>query len=286
MGKVTLSMASADVFVSVTVSAMNLQSTKKTSLFLLFALAFSAQAQTTSDAALDKSEQEPAVSEEVAEDTAKRDSVDPWQGYNRVMFGFNNRVDKALLKPLAKAYVRSTPAFFRQGVSNVFSNIGNVPSALNGVLQGKFSSAAHDSGRLLVNSTLGLAGIIDVAQHMGLAATDAEDFGQTLAVWGVGSGPFVVLPLMGPSTLRETAAMPVDWYSDPQTYIDHIRTKNTAKAMAVVNARAGFLPLEKSVTGDKYLFIRDAYLQRRNFLEKDGQVEDSFGAEEGGDYGD
>lgn len=268
---------------------MNFQLTKILPLFLLIALAASAQAQTSADPfAADPVAENPGAevvaNEEAVDDSPQRDAADPWQGYNRAMFSFNSTVDRNLLKPLAKAYVRCTPAFFRQGVSNVFSNIGNVPSALNGVLQGKFSGAAQDSGRLLVNSTLGLAGMLDVAQHMGLPAHDAEDFGQTLATWGVKSGPFVMLPFMGPSTLRDATILPVDWYSDPKTYIEHIRTKNTVTALSIVHARASFLALEKSVTGDKYLFIRDAYLQRRNFLEKDGQVEDSFGTEEGGDY--
>jgi phospholipid-binding lipoprotein MlaA len=167
----------------------------------------------------------------------------------------------------------------------VFSNVLEVPSALNGVLQGNFSGAAHDTGRLLVNTTLGLGGIMDVAQHMGLQAREAEDFGQTLAVWGVKSGPYVVLPLLGPSTLRDTVATPVDWYSDPKTYIDHVPTRNTTRAASVLDTRANLLPLEKNVTGDKYLFIRDAYLQHRDFLIKNGEVEDSFGEDEPEDSG-
>jgi len=260
-------------------------------LSLCFALATVAQAETTPEPVEGKTESnattpEPDVSEST-EETSKNNASDPWQGYNRAMFSFNSTVDKHFLKPLAKTYVRFTPGFFRQGVSNVFSNIMDVPSALNGALQGKFSHAAHDSGRVLINSTLGIAGLIDVAQYMGLQDGDGEDFGQTLAVWGVGSGPYVVLPLLGPSTLRDTAALPVDWYSDPTTYINHIPTKNTTRAVSILSARAGYLPLEKSITGDKYVFIRDVYLQRRNYLVNDGQVEDSFGTEEteSGDYG-
>ena len=108
--------------------------------------------------------------------------VDPWERYNRSIFRFNEKADRALIKPLAKAYVRLTPAFFRQGVDNVLSNVLEVPSVFNGVLQGNFRGATHDTGRLLLNSTLGLAGIVDVAQHMNLKRNDHEDFGQTLAV--------------------------------------------------------------------------------------------------------
>ena len=204
-------------------------------------------------------------------------NVDPWQGYNRAMFSFNTKADKYLTKPIAKAYVRLTPSFFRRGVDNIFSNILEVPSALNGALQGNFSNAAKDTGRLLVNSTLGIAGLFDVAQHMGLPNTPEEDFGQTLAIWGVKSGPYVVLPFLGPSTLRDTASLPVDWVTDPKSYIDHVPTSNTVRATSLINTRANLFGLEKTLTGDKYVFVREAYLQHRNFVINNGVVEDSFG---------
>lgn len=215
-----------------------------------------------------------------SEATMIKSPVDPWEKFNRSMFRFNDRADKILLKPLAKAYIKLTPGFFRQGVDNVFSNVLEIPSVLNGVLQGNFRGAAHDTGRLLLNSTLGLAGILDVAQYMNLKNDDHEDFGQTLAVWGVDAGPYMVLPFLGPSNLRDTTAIPVDWYTDPKTYIDHIPTKNTVRAVSLLNTRANLMPLEKSLTGDKYVFLREAYLQRRNFLVNNGEVEDSFGEDE------
>jgi phospholipid-binding lipoprotein MlaA len=147
-------------------------------------------------------------------------------------------------------------------------------------LQGNVSSAAHDTGRLLINSTIGLVGLIDVAQHMGLKQADHEDFGQTLAVWGLVDGPYVVLPFLGPSTLRDTTALPVDWYTDPKTYIDYVPTRNTTRAISLLDTRASLLELEKNISGDRYSFIRDVYLQRRNFQIKNGQVEDSFGVDE------
>ncbi len=205
--------------------------------------------------------------------------ADPWEGFNRSMFNFNLKADRYFLKPLAKAYVKVTPGFFRRGVNNVFSNVMEVPSALNGVLQGNFKGAAQDTGRLLVNTTLGLGGLLDVAQYMGLKSREGEDFGQTLAVWGVSSGPYVVLPVLGPSTLRDSLATPVDWYTDPKTYIDHVPTRNTVRGTSVLNTRANLFPLEKSITGDKYIFMRDAYLQNRDFLIKNGEVEDSFGSD-------
>lgn len=207
-------------------------------------------------------------------------SADPWEGFNRSVFKFNQGADRYVLKPFAKAYVRLTPNFFRRGVSNAMSNILEVPSALNGVLQGNLGGAAHDTGRLLVNSTLGLAGVLDVAQYMGLKAKEPEDFGQTLAVWGVNSGPYVVLPLLGPSTLRDSVATPVDWYSDPKAYIDHVPTRNSVRTASVLDTRASLMPLEKSITGDKYVFMREVYLQHRDFVIKNGEVEDSFGEDE------
>ncbi len=208
---------------------------------------------------------------------ATKSTVDPWEKFNRSMFSFNEGADKYFLKPLTIIYIHITPQFFRRGVDNALSNVMEIPSALNGVLQGNFRSAAHDTGRLLVNSTLGLAGILDVAQYMNLKKTDQEDFGQTLAVWGVGSGPYVVLPLLGPSNLRDTAAAPVDWYTDPKAYIEDIPTRNAVGALFVVNARASLMPLEKSISGDKYVFFREAYLQHRNFVIHNGKVDDSFG---------
>ena len=205
---------------------------------------------------------------------------DPWEPFNRSMFSFNEGADKFLLKPLANTYVHVTPSFFRQGVGTVLSNVMEVPSALNSLLQGNVGGAAHDLGRLLINSTLGLAGLLDVAQHLNLPRSDAEDFGQTLAVWGVDSGHYLVLPLLGPSSARDAVAAPVDWYTDPKSYIEHIATKNSLRATSIIAARADFMAFEKSIVGDKYIFYREAYLQRRNFLINNGVVKDSFGEDE------
>lgn len=216
--------------------------------------------------------------------TAQENEADPWEGYNRAMFTFNDTVDRYTLKPLAKGYRFITPKFVRKGVSNIFSNIREVPTILNGILQGKPGQATRDTGRLLINSTIGLAGIFDVAQHMGLKPGDGEDFGQTLAVWGIKQGPYVVLPFLGPSTLRDSVSLPADWYSDPRAYIDHVRTKNATVAVGLLDTRTNLLDIEKHITGDAYTFVRDAYLQRRNFLINNGEVEDSFGMDD--DFGD
>lgn len=205
--------------------------------------------------------------------------ADPWQSYNRKMFAFNDGIDRYFLKPIATTYTKITPAPIRTGVKNVFRNLGEVPSIANGLLQGEFKAAAYDTTRLIVNTTVGIGGIFDVAGRLDLPATDYEDFGQTLAVWGFRSGPYVVLPILGPSTVRDGLAKPVDWYTDPLTYIDHNQTSYAIKAVNIVNIRAQLLPLEESISGDKYEFIRDAYLQRRAFLISNGEVSDTFGDE-------
>jgi phospholipid-binding lipoprotein MlaA len=204
---------------------------------------------------------------------------DPWQGFNRAMFAFNDTIDRWVVKPLAKSYKFVMPDPLEVGVGNIFSNVKEVPNTINGLLQGDFKGAAHDTGRLLVNTTLGIGGLLDVAQYMNLPADDPEDFGQTLAVWGVGQGPYLVLPLFGPSTLRDGFGRPVDWYTNPTNYIDHVRTDNTVMAFSLLDGRAGLLELEKNITGDRYVFVRDVYLQRRNFLINNGEVADDFGAD-------
>lgn len=204
---------------------------------------------------------------------------DPWENFNRRVHGFNMTADKYFLRPVTKGYRFVTPEFVQTGVRNVFRNVLEVPSAINGVLQGKPGSAAHDSGRFLINSTLGVAGIFDVAQHMGLERSDQEDFGQTLAVWGFDQGPYLVLPFWGPSTVRDTMGLPVDWVTDPTFQVSHPRTRNTVLGFYVVNRRSQLMDLEEHLTGDHYTFIRDAYLQHRNFLIQDGEVEDTFGAD-------
>lgn len=216
----------------------------------------------------------------LADDEQVSANPDPWQGFNRAMFSFNDTLDRWFLKPLAKGYKAVMPDPLETGVSNIFSNVLEVPNVINGVLQGDLKGAGHDTGRLLVNTTLGLGGLLDVAQYMNLPADEREDFGQTLAVWGVGQGPYLVLPFLGPSTVRDGLGKPIDWYTDPTNYIDHVPTDNTVKGISLLNIRAQLLPLEKNLTGDKYVFIRDVYLQRRAYLINNGAVEDDFGTED------
>ncbi len=219
-----------------------------------------------------------------ADDQATAANPDPWEGFNRGVFSVNDTLDRYFLKPVAQGYQFITPDVVEDGIGNVFSNLFEIRNVINDVLQWKWRQAGNDSGRFLLNSTLGIAGIFDAAQHMGLPHNDGgEDFGQTLAVWGLDSGPYLVIPILGPSTLRDGLASPVDTLADPVSYIDHVPTRNSSYGTRVVDNRAGLLKTEELLSGDRYTFIRDAYLQRRNFVVKDGAVEDDFGDD--ADYG-
>ncbi|MDO3386961.1 VacJ family lipoprotein [Gilvimarinus sp. SDUM040013] len=207
------------------------------------------------------------------------DAKDPWEGFNRAVFAFNDAADTYVIRPVAVGYQKVTPGPLRRGVSNVFANLLEVPNAFNDILQGKFGEAGKDTGRFVINSTLGVVGLFDVASHMGLERSDGEDFGQTLASWGVPDGPYLVLPVLGPRTLRDAAGMPVDWVTDPKTYIGHARTSYEVKALDLLDQREGLLSLEQNIGSDKYTLYRDIYLQRREFLINDGEVEDDFGGD-------
>ncbi|MEX1032730.1 MAG: VacJ family lipoprotein [Cellvibrionaceae bacterium] len=209
---------------------------------------------------------------------------DPWEGFNRKIHTFNDVTDRWVLKPVATGYTKITPDPVEQGVSNFFGNLLEVRNIFNDVLQWKWKQAGNDTGRLLINSTLGIGGIFDVARHMKLKKSEGEDFGQTLAAWGVGSGPYLVLPFLGPSSLRDTAGLPVDWVVDPIQEIDHVPTRNSVRAFSYINLRAELLDAEAFISGDRYVFMREAYLQRRNYLVHDGDVEDDFGGFGDDDY--
>ena len=253
---------------------------KAVSTFLLVSLVICghAQAQDESEEPLASETIEEPLASETIEETPK--DVDPWQGFNRKVFAFNEVMDKYLLRPAAVGYKFIMPDPLEKGVTNIFDNVLEVPSVINNLLQANAGGAAHDTGRILVNTTLGLGGLLDVAKHMNLPADDHEDFGQTLAVWGVGSGPYLVLPFIGPSNVRDGIGRPVDWYLDPTTYIEHVPTVNTVKGVSILSTRANLISLEENITGDKYTFLRDVYLQRRAYLIKNGEVEDGFGAED------
>ncbi|WP_156899616.1 MlaA family lipoprotein [Marinobacterium litorale] len=197
--------------------------------------------------------------------------ADPWEGFNRAMFSFNEQVDRYALKPVAQGYRFVMPDLAEQGVSNFFDNIGDVGSAVNNLLQGKVDAALTSVTRVVFNSTIGLAGLIDVATPMGLEEKP-EDFGQTLGYWGMGSGPYLVLPLLGPSSVRDGLGRIPNSMLDPVSDVDHVPTRNSLYGLRLIDARVRLMTAEQIISGDRYIFVRDAYLQRRQFLVHDGQI--------------
>lgn len=197
---------------------------------------------------------------------------DPAEGFNRAMFDLNDGLDKAIIKPVAQGYESTLPAPVRKGVTNFFGNIGDVFIAVNNVLQGKLPEAAMDVGRVAINSTVGVLGFIDFASDIGLEKHE-EDFGQTLGRWGMGDGPYLVLPIWGPSTLRDTAGLALDLHADPVAHYNDVSARNVMIGTRALNERAGLLPVDKIVDEaalDRYAYIRDAYLQRRRSQIYDG----------------
>jgi len=197
---------------------------------------------------------------------------DPLEPMNRAIYSFNDGVDKVLMKPVAEVYREVLPQFVRTSVSNFFANINDVLIALNNLLQGKLPDAASDVGRVVVNTTAGILGLFDVATEIGLEKHN-EDFGQTLGRWGVGDGPYLVLPFFGPSNLRDGLGRLVDYRTDPITYVDPSRDRNQLWLARLVSTRAELLDTSKileTAALDPYEFLRDAYLQRRRNLVYDG----------------
>lgn len=201
--------------------------------------------------------------------------VDPYEGVNRKFHGFNDKADQLVLKPIAKGYTVVTPGPVGRSVHHFFANLRGPTVFINQFLQGKGRLGLSDTGRFLVNSTLGIFGLFDVATSMGLEAHE-EDFGQTFAVWGIGSGPYLVVPFWGPVTLREGVGDIISLFTWPVYYLDNSTVAWGLFGLGVVDKRAALLGVETLITGDRYLFIRETYLQRRNYLIHDGNVGDPF----------
>ena len=232
--------------------------------FMLFAIQTThAQTATVMDAA------QPVVSDAVVL------TSDPLEKFNRGSYKFNDVFDKALFRPVAKAYQKIVPTEGRGCIHGIFENL-NVPyTAVNNVLQGKFKAAGQDICRFVVNSTIGLGGCIDVASKIGIPKHD-EDFGQTLGVWGVPAGPFVMLPGLGPSTVRDALAKPVDFMADPIGYIKIIKARNISRGLRFVDTRTALLDtldFADDVAFDKYALLRDAWLQNRESKVRDEDYE-------------
>lgn len=204
--------------------------------------------------------------------TTYNNPKDPFEGFNRAMFAVNEGLDTVAFKPLAKGYDAVAPLPVKTGVGNFFGNVRDVWTALNNLLQGKVGDAASDVGRVLVNTTVGIGGVFDVATEMGLQKHE-EDLGQTLGKWGVGAGPYFYWPIIGPRTTRDTLGWAVDTHFDPVWNIDDVSLRNTLVGVRFVDTRASLLPSDKVVEEaafDKYSYIRDAYLQHRRSEIHDG----------------
>jgi phospholipid-binding lipoprotein MlaA len=200
------------------------------------------------------------------------DPEDPFEGFNRAIYGFNETVDGLVLKPAAQGYNAIMPDPLSKGVSNFFSNLEDVVVVFNDILQLKLEQAAQDSARIFFNSTIGLLGFIDVSSGMDLPKHQ-EDFGQTLGYWGVGPGPYLVLPFFGPRDVRDTAGLVADIYVNPQYDITPDDTQTALNIVDTLDTRAGLLSASRVLDEaalDPYLFVRDAYLQRRDNLVYDG----------------
>lgn len=198
---------------------------------------------------------------------------DPLEKYNRAVFSFNDAVDRTVLKPTATAY-KKTPSFVQTGVNNFFGNLSDAWSAVNNLLQGKGQAGMGDMTRFAMNSTFGIVGLLDIASEAGIPKHN-EDFGQTLGTWGVPSGPYLMLPLLGPSTIRDTAALPADMAGDIWSYKYPANWRNVGKAVNIVDKRAVLLDasnLMEEAALDRYEFIRDGYMQRRQSQVYDGNV--------------
>ena len=201
---------------------------------------------------------------------------DPMEPFNRGVYGFNDAVDRAVIKPVATAYRDVLPSPVRTGVSNFFNNLQDLWSFVNNTLQLKGEGAGNSIVRFGVNTVFGLGGLIDIASEMRIER-HTEDFGQTLGRWGVGAGPYIVLPFAGPSTLRDTAALPVDMAGNVVSHVDHVPTRNSAIVLNLVSRRAQLLDATRmldEVALDPYAFTRDVFLQRRRSQVYDGNPPD------------
>ena len=204
---------------------------------------------------------------------------DPWEPLNRNIYRMNRTLDKYSLKPVASGYRQIVPGAIRTGIDNFFVNLRTPWHSINNLLQGDGMQSLHEAGRFLFNSTFGIGGLVDVASQMGLEK-HTEDFGQTLAVWGVPDGPYVVVPFFGPATLRDAVAMPLDFMADPLVWYDNSAVRDKLYVLRIVNLRERYLDAEELLEDsyDPYIRLREAYLQNRRYQVYDGDppMEDDF----------
>ncbi len=201
---------------------------------------------------------------------------DPYEDVNRKIFAFNDALDSKVLAPVARGYDAVMPAPVDRGISNFFANLYDFNGAINGILQWRWRGVAQNSGRFLVNSTVGMLGFIDIASEMGIPPY-RTDFGHTLARWGADPGPYLMIPFFGPRTLRSGGGFVADTFISVQGLaIDSWATRIALYGVEVIDSRAAVLDAESLISGDRYIFIRDIYLQQREAFVNDGVVQDSF----------
>ena len=198
---------------------------------------------------------------------------DPFEDLNRDIFIFNEKLDEKLLKPAALTYRKVTPQFARTGVTNFFNNLEEIDTTINQVLQGEIKYAFNDAGRFVINSTIGLFGLIDVASKMGLQRHE-EDFGQTLGVWGFNSGPYIMIPFLGPSNPRDLLSRPISSFLSGTFAMEDNDVKLTLVGIDALETRERLLDAETLIIGDKYIFVKDAYVQSREYEINNGSTED------------
>ena len=198
---------------------------------------------------------------------------DPFEDLNRDIFIFNEKLDEKLLKPAALTYRKVTPQFARTGVTNFFNNLEEIDTTINQVLQGEIKYAFNDAGRFVINSTVGLFGLIDVASKMGLEKHE-EDFGQTLGVWGFDSGPYIMIPFLGPSNPRDLLSRPISSFLSGTFAMEDNDVKITLVGIDALETRERLLDAETLIIGDKYIFVKDAYIQSREYEINNGSTED------------
>lgn len=202
-------------------------------------------------------------------------NIDPFEPTNRIVFEISDDLDTMVIRPVAEIYRDVTPRFIKNSVTNFFYNLSEVDTIINQLLQGKIVLAGQDSLRFLINSTIGIVGFVDVATRVGFERHD-EDFGQTLGYWGVPAGPYVFLPLIGPSTIRDSFSKPTSWFLSGNLSVSDEEAKIFINLLDAVETRERLLVAEKLIVGDKYEFVKSVYLQTRNDLVFDGEVEDEF----------
>ena len=212
--------------------------------------------------------------------TDQRHPEDPWERYNRGVFKFNDALDKAVVKPVARGYQKITPDFVEARVSSFFSNLGEITNSLNNLLQGNIIKSGSDLSRFALNSTFGIVGLFDVASQAGLEKHN-EDFGQTLGVWGVGSGPYFILPFLGPSTVRDSGGLVLDYFTHPLVYVENSQVRIPLTTLLYIDLRSRTLKVQDLLgTELSYSSLRGFWLDRRKRLISNGEASNSAQSDE------